>query len=159
MMVWGAEEDGEASGVVPDWVLADPDEAEIRLDQWAQGVRDRLDAVQRMSLEMETLRVSASGARGAVTVEVDGSGGVAGLRLTSEISRFSPAQLAEEILSVLHSAQSLLEERADEIAVGSLGEDSPTRTALRGGLRRRLGTERLGEERERDNRFRGGGRR
>jgi DNA-binding protein YbaB len=140
-------------------VLADPDEAEDRLDQWAQGVRERLDAVQRMSLEMETLRVSASGARGAVTVEVDGSGGVTRLQLTSEINRFTPTQLAGEILSVLHRAQSLLEERADEIVVGSLGADSSTRTAIRGGLRRRLGAMEPGGDRDRDRGFRDGGRR
>jgi hypothetical protein len=39
---------------------------------------------------------------------------------------------------VMRRAQNLLEERADEIVVGSLGEDSPTRAALRSGLRRRL---------------------
>jgi DNA-binding protein YbaB len=113
------------SEIVPDWVLADPGETEVRLDQRMGRARDRLDAVQRMSLAVETLRVSASGVRGAVTVEVDGSGGVLGLRLTSEIDRFTPAQLAEEIVSVLNRARTLLTEYAEEIVSGALGTEQP----------------------------------
>lgn len=118
----GQDEDAGLDGVVPDWVLADPDEAEARLDEWVQGVYRRLDAAQRLSAEVEALRVSASGARGAVTVEVDGSGGVTGLRLTSGIERFTPAQLATEILAVLHRAQVVLAQRTDEVVAGSVGE-------------------------------------
>jgi hypothetical protein len=138
-MVW--EPGGGADGIVPDWVMEDPDEAETRLDEWLHGVRDRLDAVQHVSMEIGALRVSASGARGAVTVEVDGSGGLSRLRLTQEIGRFTPSQLAEEIMAVLRRAQVLLEERADEIAVGTFQERPETRAALRNGLRRRLGAD------------------
>jgi hypothetical protein len=92
-----------------------------------------------MSAELETLRVSVSSARGAVTVEVNGSGVPTAIRLGQGAAGWTPARTSAEIMSAFHAAHVALARRVGEIVASSPGAGSASGEAVLAGLRRRLG--------------------
>ncbi|MEJ2579624.1 MAG: YbaB/EbfC family nucleoid-associated protein [Kineosporiaceae bacterium] len=125
-------------GLPPGWFAGDPEDAAARVTAWADGVQRRVSDAQRVAAEVEALRVTATGIRGAVTVEVDGAGRLSGLRFTAAADQFTLVQLATEVMAVHRRAQALLVQRTEEL-YGALSEIGPeTGRAVATGLRRRL---------------------
>src|SRR5262249_5770288 len=96
-------------------------------------VSTRADRTAELAQRIAEVRVTGSGAAGAVEVTVAGSGIITDLRLTQRACNLRPALLAEEILAAMRRAQARLPERAATIAAGTAGADTETgRAAVAG---------------------------
>ncbi|MEV6273917.1 YbaB/EbfC family nucleoid-associated protein [Nocardia sp. NPDC051832] len=83
------------------------DEIEARAQRALNRLRDLGD-------EMAKVRGQETSEDGAVTVEVDGNGTLRDLRFTSAVSRMSPSEFEQAVVSTAH--------RAAAQAMGRMGE-------------------------------------
>jgi hypothetical protein len=113
-------------------------EAEEWLADWTASISARAEAARELSDRVAVLSASASGADGAVTVTVSGSGVVTDLRLTDRVQRWSPTEIAEEILTVMRRAQGLLAGKVADAARQTVGTDTETGRAVIASFERRF---------------------
>ncbi len=81
-----------------------PDGADEWIAAWTASVSERAAQAQEMSERVAALSVSASGADGAVTVTVSGSGNVTDLWLDPRIVRWPADEIARQILATMRRA-------------------------------------------------------
>lgn len=118
---------------------ADPDEAERRVQEWAQGFADKARRYQEMQAETEQLRLTATSPDGRIKVTVRADGSVTDLEFTDKVRAMAPSELAAQILSTMHRAQSNIANRVGETMSAHLGdEDLQTRTMMLDNLRERF---------------------
>lgn len=86
-------------------LIRDPDEAERKLDQWAQGLEDKAQRYAAAQERTEQLRLSASSSDGAVKVTVGADGGVTGLEFGNKARTYPLEELSRQILATMHQAQ------------------------------------------------------
>lgn len=118
---------------------ADPDEAERRIQQWAQGFADKAQRYQEVQAQTEQLRLSASSPDGRIKVTVRADGSVTDLEFTDKVRSMPPNELAAQILSTMHRAQADIAGKVGETMAATLGdEDQQTRSMMLDNLRERF---------------------
>jgi DNA-binding protein YbaB len=118
---------------------ADPDEAERRIQQWAQGFAEKAQRYQEVQAQTEQLRLSASSPDGRIKVTVRADGSVTDLEFTDKIRSMPPNELAAQILSTMHRAQADIASKVGETMAATLGdEDQQTRSMMLDNLRERF---------------------
>ncbi|MBB5854402.1 YbaB/EbfC family nucleoid-associated protein [Amycolatopsis umgeniensis] len=120
-------------------LIRDPDEAERKLDQWAQGLEDKAQRYAAAQERTEQLRLSASSSDGAVKVTVGADGGVTGLEFGNKARTYPLEELSRQILATMHQAQAGIAGQVAEVMQETLGdEDQETRSLMIGTLRSRF---------------------
>lgn len=118
---------------------ADPDEAERRIQQWAQGFAEKAQRYQQAQQETEQLRLSAQSPDGRIKVTVRADGSVTDLEFTDKVRSMAPNELAAQILATMHKAQADIANRVGETMAAHLGdEDMQTRSMMLDNLRERF---------------------
>ncbi|MEV4734163.1 YbaB/EbfC family nucleoid-associated protein [Saccharopolyspora sp. NPDC049426] len=118
---------------------ADPDEAERRIQQWAQGFAEKAQRYQEVQAQTEQLRLSASSPDGRIKVTVRADGSVTNLEFTDKVRSMAPNELAAQILSTMHRAQADIASKVGETMAATLGdEDQQTRSMMLDNLRERF---------------------
>ncbi|MBQ0926267.1 YbaB/EbfC family nucleoid-associated protein [Saccharopolyspora endophytica] len=118
---------------------ADPDEAERRIQQWAQGFAEKAQRYQEVQAQTEQLRLSASSPDGRIKVTVRADGSVTDLEFTDKVRSMPPNELAAQILSTMHRAQADIAGKVGETMAATLGdEDQQTRSMMLDNLRERF---------------------
>ncbi|MGI8309135.1 YbaB/EbfC family nucleoid-associated protein [Saccharopolyspora hattusasensis] len=118
---------------------ADPDDAEQRIQEWAQGFADKARRYQEMQAETEQLRLTAASPDGRIKVTVRADGSVTDLEFTDKVRTMAPSELAAQILSTMHRAQSDIASRVGETMSAHLGDEDPqTRSMMLDNLRERF---------------------
>lgn len=120
-------------------LMRDPDEAQRRLDQWAEGLENKAQRYADAQERTEQLRLTASTSDGAVKVTVGADGGVTDLEFSSKARTYPLEELSRQILATMHKAQSGISSQVAEVMQESLGdEDQETRALMLGTLRSRF---------------------
>jgi DNA-binding protein YbaB len=105
----------------------DPDDARERLAAW-KGRIDRLAAdTKAMSDRFEELQVTTRDPGGLAEVTVDSTGGLLALRLTREIERVTPDEVADTIMRTIRAAKAELADRTEEIIEDTVGDSAAGR--------------------------------
>ncbi|GAA2785684.1 YbaB/EbfC family nucleoid-associated protein [Saccharopolyspora taberi] len=118
---------------------ADPDEAQRRIEQWAQGFAEKAQRYQAVQQETEQLRLTAASSDGRIKVTVRADGSVTDLEFTDKVRTMAPQELAAQILATMHRAQADIAARVGETMAAHLGdEDQETRAAMLDNLRERF---------------------
>ncbi|MER5388797.1 YbaB/EbfC family nucleoid-associated protein [Saccharopolyspora sp. NPDC002686] len=118
---------------------ADPDEAERRIQEWAKGFEEKAQRYQAIQAETEQLRLTAASSDGRVKVTVRADGSITDLELTDKVRSMPPSELASQILSTMHKAQSDIAGKVGETMTAHLGdEDRETRAMMLDNLRERF---------------------
>lgn len=101
--------------------MTDPGALAARVQAAQRGLTQLVEASQREGAQAAQVRDGlgalagrASSKDGGITVTVDSSGAMTGLELTGALTRFTPPQLAGEILACQRRAQADLAARAQE---------------------------------------------
>jgi DNA-binding protein YbaB len=120
-------------------LMRDPEEAQRRLDQWAEGLENKAQRYAAAQERTEALRLTASTPDGAVKVTVGADGGVTGLEFGNKARTYPLDELSSKILATMHQAQSGIANLVAEVMQESLGdEDQETRALMLGTLRSRF---------------------
>ncbi|GAB3699564.1 YbaB/EbfC family nucleoid-associated protein [Saccharopolyspora tripterygii] len=118
---------------------ADPDEAERRIQQWAQGFAEKAQRYQEVQAQTDELRLSASSPDGRIKVTVRADGSITDLEFTDKVRSMAPNELAAQILSTMHRAQADIASKVGETMAATLGdEDQQTRSMMLDNLRERF---------------------
>ena len=116
----------------------DPDDARERLAAW-KGRIDKLAAdTLAMSDRYEQLQVTTRDPDGLAEVTVDSTGGLVALRLTEEIERVTPDEVADTIMRTIRAAKAELADRSEEIIEETVGTDSAAGRAIADRVGRQL---------------------
>jgi DNA-binding protein YbaB len=117
----------------------DPDEAEARLQQWADGFADKARRYQEAAGRTEELRLEATSTGGIVTVTVRADGGVVDLRFSEKAHSIPLSELSELILGTMRRAQAGIADEVGEVYAEALGDEDPqTRDLMLTNLRERF---------------------
>lgn len=117
-------------------LMRDPEEAQRRMDRWAEGLANKAERYQAAQERTEQLRLTASSPDGAVKVTVAADGGVTDLEFGNKARTYPMEELSRQILTVMRRAQSGITDRVAEVMEESLGdEDRETRSLMLGTLR------------------------
>jgi DNA-binding protein YbaB len=108
----------------------DPEEAQARLQQWADGFAEKARRYQEAAARTEEMRLTATSPNGAVTVTVRADGGVTGLEFTDRASSMPLPELSAMVLDTMHRAQSGIAEQVGEVYDEELGDEDPQTRAL-----------------------------
>jgi DNA-binding protein YbaB len=120
-------------------LMRDPDEAQRRIDQWAQGFAAKAERYQAAQERTEQIRLTATSSDGAVKVTVGADGGVTDLVFSNKVRSFPLPELSAQILSTMRRAQADIAARVAEVMTEQLGdEDSQTRSLMLNSLRSRF---------------------
>ncbi len=120
-------------------LIQDPDEAQRKMDQWAQGLEDKAQRYAAAQERTEQLRLTASSSDGAVKVTVGADGGVTGLEFGNKARTYPLEELSRQILTTMHRAQAGISGQVAEVMQETLGdEDQETRSLMIGTLRSRF---------------------
>jgi hypothetical protein len=74
--------------------------------------------------------VTSTDPRGMAEVTVDNTGALVGLRLTREIERVSPEEVASTIMRTIRTAKTELADRSQEIIEDTVGTESAAARAI-----------------------------
>lgn len=117
-------------------LMRDPEEAQRKMDQWAEGLANKAQRYQAAQERTEQLRLTASSQDGAVKVTVGADGGVTGLEFSNKARTYPLDELSRQILRTMRRAQAGITDRVAEVMQESLGdEDRETRSLMLGTLR------------------------
>ncbi|WP_037315262.1 YbaB/EbfC family nucleoid-associated protein [Amycolatopsis orientalis] len=120
-------------------LMRDPDEAQRKLDQWAEGLQNKAERYAAAQERTEQLRLTASSQDGAVKVTVGADGGVTDLEFGGKARTYPLAELSRQILQTMHQAQAGIANQVAEVMQETLGdEDQETRSLMIGTLRSRF---------------------
>jgi DNA-binding protein YbaB len=119
--------------------IRDPDEAQRRIDQWAQGFAAKAERYQAAQARTEQLRLTAASGDGAVRVTVGADGAVTDLVFSNKARSFPLEELSAQILSTMRRAQAGIASRVGEVMAEQLGDEDPqTRSLVLDNLRSRF---------------------
>lgn len=118
---------------------SDPDEAERRIEQWAQGFAEKAQRYQAVREQTEQIRLTATGADGRVKVTVRADGSVTDVEFTEKIRSMPLQELSAQIMDTMRKAQADIAARVGEVMTEQLGdEDHQTRSMMLDNLRERF---------------------
>jgi DNA-binding protein YbaB len=119
--------------------IRDPDEAQQRIDQWAQGFAAKAERYQAAQAQTEQIRLTATSSDGAVKVTVGADGGVTDLEFSNKARSFPLPELSAQILATMRRAQADIANRVATVMAEQLGdEDLQTRSLVLDNLRSRF---------------------
>jgi DNA-binding protein YbaB len=119
--------------------IRDPDEAQRRMDEWAQGFAKKAERYQAAQEQTEQIRLTASSSDGAVKVTVGADGGVTDLVFSNKARSFPLPELSAAILSTMRRAQADIANKVATVMAETLGdEDAQTRSVMLDSLRNRF---------------------
>jgi DNA-binding protein YbaB len=119
--------------------IRDPDEAQRRMDEWAQGFAAKAERYQAAQEQTEQIRLTATSSDGAVQVTVGADGGVTDLVFSNKARSFPLPELSATILSTMRRAQADIANRVATVMTEQLGdEDVQTRSLMLDNLRNRF---------------------
>lgn len=120
-------------------LIRDPDEAERRIDQWAQGFAEKAQRYQAAQERAEQLRLSATNSDGSVRVTVRADGSVSDLAFTEKVRSMPLTELSAQILNTMQKAQANIAGEVGAVMSEQLGdEDAETRSVMLENLRTRF---------------------
>lgn len=109
----------------------DLDAALREVDKWQAGFEERAAQANAMAGRVAELSATARSRSGLVSVTVDGSARVTGLRLDDrELQHLSAEEVEREILQTIQAAYAELTERVRQAAAETLGEESELGRAI-----------------------------
>ncbi|GAB2686450.1 hypothetical protein GCM10027271_56440 [Saccharopolyspora gloriosae] len=118
---------------------SDPDEAERRIEQWAQGFAEKAQRYQAVREQTEQIRLTATGPDGRVKVTVRADGSVTDVQFTEKIRSMPLQELSAQIMDTMRKAQSDIAAKVGEVMTEQLGdEDQQTRSMMLDNLRERF---------------------
>ncbi|WP_243789595.1 YbaB/EbfC family nucleoid-associated protein [Saccharopolyspora gloriosae] len=118
---------------------SDPDEAERRIEQWAQGFAQKAQRYQAVREQTEQIRLTATGPDGRVKVTVRADGSVTDVQFTEKIRSMPLQELSAQIMDTMRKAQSDIAAKVGEVMTEQLGdEDQQTRSMMLDNLRERF---------------------
>lgn len=85
------------------------------MDEIQARAQRALNRLRDLGDEMAKVRERESSPDGVVTVEVDGSGAMRDLRFTPEVSRMSPGEFEQAVVSTAHRAAAKAMARMSEL--------------------------------------------
>lgn len=119
--------------------IRDPDEAQRKMDQWAQGFADKAERYRAAQERTEQIRLTAANSDGAVRVTVGADGAVRDLEFTHKAKSYPLEELSRQILATMRRAQADIAGRVAEVMAEQLGdEDQQTRSLVLDNLRSRF---------------------
>jgi hypothetical protein len=119
--------------------VRDPDEAEARMNAWAQGFAAKAARYREVGERTEQLRLTASSPNGEVQVTVRADGSPTDLRFGDRARTVPLENLSGMVLDTLRRAQAGIADRVAEVMADGLGdEDVQTRTLVLDNLRARF---------------------
>ena len=127
--------------------MNDIDAAEEWLDSWVAQANAQAERSVELSRRVAALTGAAESRDGAIRVTVGSAGQVEKLELDDSISGRRGRDLAEEIMSVMRSAQAALSARVTEEVRATVGEDTETGRAVINSFDTRFAPPRDEEER------------
>lgn len=101
-----------------------PDEAMARVNAQVAEAQQRAERATAVRIEMDALRGKAKSPKGEVEVEVDTSGRLVGLELTSDAMDLGERELSKLIVATSRAAASKAGELAIELAADAFGQES-----------------------------------
>lgn len=101
-----------------------PEDMSRQIDEWASAVHRKAEQYQALKQEIAEISSEATGANGAIRVEVGPSGLLTDLHLTEETRTMRASDLAARIMSTIRRAQSGLGEQITELMQDRVGEDT-----------------------------------
>ncbi|MFD8497582.1 YbaB/EbfC family nucleoid-associated protein [Amycolatopsis sp. NPDC059657] len=119
--------------------MRDPDEAQRKMDEWAQGFADKAARYRAAQERTEQIRLTAANSDGAVRVTVGADGAVRDLEFTHKAKSYALDELSRQILTTMRRAQADIANRVAEVMTEQLGdEDQQTRSLMLDNLRSRF---------------------
>ncbi|SDX55841.1 YbaB/EbfC DNA-binding family protein [Amycolatopsis xylanica] len=119
--------------------MRDPDEAQRKMDEWAQGFADKAERYRAAQERTEQIRLTAVNSDGAVRVTVGADGAVRDLQFTHKAKSYALEELSRQILTTMRRAQGDIANRVAEVMTEQLGdEDQQTRALMLDNLRSRF---------------------
>jgi len=110
---------------------AGADAAIARVEEQVAAAQARAAQAQQVQADIDAVRASATSPRREVTVTVDATGRLAGVRLSDAAYDLRPDALGRLIVETANRAQRLAGEQALEITATAFGADSPVVAHLR----------------------------
>jgi DNA-binding protein YbaB len=107
-----------------------PDEARERVAAWRGRVEKLAADTKAMSDRFKQLEVTSTDPRGMAEVTVDSTGALVGLKLTREIERVSPEEVASTIMQTIRTAKTELADRSREVIEETVGTESAAARAI-----------------------------
>ncbi|MFR9728855.1 YbaB/EbfC family nucleoid-associated protein [Saccharopolyspora sp. MS10] len=104
--------------------VLDPDAARERLAAWRERAERMAENTRAMSERIGEIRVSAGDPQGMAEATVDSTGSLVALRLTEQIRRTSPDDVARAVMTALAAAREQAATRSEEVVADTLGADS-----------------------------------
>lgn len=108
-----------------DPLTAGADTAEARLEEWSAEAEERAAQARTFADRVSALTTTATDRDSTVQVTVNASGAVTDLRLADRVRSLPAEQIGERILAVMRAAQAQLASRVFDVAVQTVGEQSP----------------------------------
>ena len=102
----------------------DPDASRDYLRSWKANIDRTAARAATMAERLDQLRATAEDGDGLAEVTIDSSGVLVNLELTERIHRHAPEAVARAVMSALREARTKAAQRAQEIAVETMGPDS-----------------------------------
>jgi DNA-binding protein YbaB len=120
---------------------SNPDQMQRRVSQWEHRFTGAATRFHAMRTEVERIRVSESGAGGAVEVTVDAQGALTELALTDKIRNMPPGELAAQVMACVRRAQQQLPSRVRRAMEATVGDQQRLIDQVVGVYRERFGTD------------------
>ena len=106
-------------------LFGDLESTRERLREMARQAELRSQQFARVRDDIQALTVTEQSARGAVRATVQASGALSDLRMTDEVSRMRPNQIAAEVLACIRRAQARLADRVRDVVTENVPGDDP----------------------------------
>lgn len=119
----------------------DPDQMQRRVGEWEHGFTGTATRFHAMRTEVERIRVSESGAGGAVQVTLDAQGALTDIALTDKIRNMPPRELAAQVMACVRRAQQQLPSRIRQAMEATVGDQQRLIDQVVGVYRERFGTD------------------
>ena len=103
----------------------DLESTRARLREIARQAERRTRQFARVRDDIRALTVTEQSARGAVRVTVQASGALSDLRMTDEVGRMRPDQIAAEVMACIRKAQARLAERVRDVVAENVPGGDP----------------------------------
>lgn len=104
---------------------AEAEAAIARIEQQVADAQDRAAQAEQVQADIDAVRASATSPRREVTVTVDATGRLAGIRLADAAYDLRTDALEKLIVETANRAQRVAGEQALEISRAAFGADSP----------------------------------
>ncbi|MCP2167451.1 YbaB/EbfC family nucleoid-associated protein [Goodfellowiella coeruleoviolacea] len=119
--------------------VRDPDQAEARMNAWAQQLADKAARYRDVGERTQALRLTAASPDGAVRVTVRADGALDDLEFGDRARTLPLPDLAQQVMNTVRRAQAQIADQVAAVMTDRLGdEDQQTRSLVLDNLRARF---------------------